>query len=44
MGWDFVIIGYVLAGLLFLTYSVTLLRKGRALAARVPEDKRTFLD
>lgn len=44
MGWEFVIPGYLIVFGSLGTYAVALLRRGRKLAAQLPEEKRRFLD
>ena len=44
MGWEYVIPGYLIVFGSLAVYAVTLLRRGRKLAAQLPEEKRRFLD
>ncbi len=43
-GWQYVIPGYLLVFGVLAVYSVTLIRRGRALSRQLPEEKRRFLD
>ena len=44
MGWEFVIPGYLIVGVVLSTYTLATLRRGRRLSRQVPEGKRRFLD
>ncbi len=43
MGWEYVIPGYLIAAVAIGGYTLQMLRRGRALSARVPEERRRFL-
>lgn len=44
MGWEFTIPGYVVVFGTLIAYAAHLVRRGRTLAAQLPEEKRRFLD
>jgi heme exporter protein CcmD len=44
MYWGYVIVAYAIAALTLGSYTAWILRRGRALSRRLPEDKRRFLD
>lgn len=44
MHWEFVIPGYLIVFVTLAIYTVYVVRKGRALSAQLPPEKRRFLD
>lgn len=44
MGWEYVVPGYAVVIVTLGTYTLSVLRRGRRLSERLPEDQRRFLD
>lgn len=44
MGWEYTIPSYAIVFGTLALYAITLIRRGRNVAARLPEEKRRFLD
>lgn len=44
MGWEYVVPGYAVVIVTLGAYTLSVLRRGRRLSERLPEDQRRFLD
>ncbi len=44
MGWQYVVPGYLIVFGTLAVYTLVLLRRGRTLSRRLPQEKRRFLD
>ncbi|MFV0524334.1 MAG: CcmD family protein [Acidimicrobiales bacterium] len=44
MGWNYVIVGYLIVGVGTAAYAAALVRQGKRLAEQIPPERRRFLD